>query len=88
MQRSAPVSMEDVAIELPLDWVARIQKLPSQTIVHIPAQFRERMACAMSFGLEQLVGGGMLELGRSKLLLSLIPKGYHKRTELSERLRL
>ena len=73
---------------LPADWIARLDALPSATLVHIPAQFRERMATAMAEGLEDLLQGGQLERGRSKLLLAPPPKGAHRRTELAERLRL
>ena len=65
-----------------------MRALPGQTLLHVPAQFRERAAIAMASSLEQLVDGSLLELGRSKLLFSVPPKGVHQRTELGERFRL
>ena len=72
---------------LPRDWDARIDALPSNTLVHIPAQFRERLAIATAEGLEDLLCGGRLERGRAKLLLSPPQRGIHRNTELAERFR-
>ena len=60
--------------------------LPSVSVVHIPSSLRERFALAMAQGLEDLLAGGSLERGRTKLLLALPPKGLHLRSELETRL--
>ena len=73
---------------LPADWEARIRVLPSQTILHVKAEFRERAAAAMALGFEQTLAGSLLEYGRSKLLFAVPPKGVSLRTELGERFRL
>ena len=91
--RGAPASREQAAETpardaLPEDWDGRLDKLPSATLVHVPAQFRERLAASMSDGLEDLLAGGRLERGRSKLLLAPPPPSVHRRSELSTRFRL
>ena len=72
--------------DLPTDWDRRIDLLPSVSVVHIPSSLRERFALAMAQGLEDLLAGGSLERGRTKLLLALPPKGLHLRSELETRL--
>ena len=74
--------------QLPDRWVERVSALPSTSIVHIPTGFRERVAVAMCQGLEDLLAGGLLELGRTKLLLSPIPRKVPIRSELDHRLKL
>ena len=91
--RGAPASREQAAETpardaLPEDWDDRLDKLPAATLVHVPAQFRERLAASMSDGLEDLLAGGRLERGRSKLLLAPPPPSVHRRSELSTRFRL
>ena len=73
---------------LPADWETRVRALPGNTLVHVPARFRERFAIAMAQGLEDLALGGLLEFGRSKLLMSSPPPEIPLRAELEERLRL
>ena len=73
---------------MPADWDRRIGALSSSSIVHIPSSLRERFALAMAQGLEDLLAGGSLERGRTKLLLAVPPHGFHLRTELETRLRM
>ena len=74
--------------QLPRDWEAHVQALPGHCILHIPVALRERVAVAMCQELEDLLGGGLLELGRSKLLLSVPPRKVNLCHELELRLRL
>ena len=87
-REAKPGGMEAAAPGLPLRWVDRISALSGASIVHIPAQFRERIAVAMCQGLEDLLAGGLLEMGRTKLLLAPIPRKFSVRTELNVRLQL
>ena len=76
----------------PEDWIERLDKLPCQTLVHVPVHFRARLAGIMTACLANLARGdehaSMLERGRSKLLYGVPPKGYSLRTELGKRLTL
>ena len=66
--------------------------MPPTTIIHIPIQFRTKLcAIAASTSTDMIEGslrGALLEEGRSKLLLSPVPKGGSIRTELSRRISL
>ena len=75
-------------MQLPARWTERIQKLPGATVVHVPARLRDRFAIAMAQGVEDLLEGGLLELGRSKLLMAPPPPQLRFRDELEVRLRL
>ena len=74
---------------LPEDWVDRLERLPSDTVPHVPGALRDSMAAAMAQALEAMVEDGpdaALERGRAKLLLSPPPKQLHIRSELQRRL--
>ena len=73
---------------LPQNWQARVQGLPCSTIVHTPSRLRERAATAMAQGLEDLLTGGLLELGRARLLYAAVPAGLHRNAELELRFSL
>ena len=80
-----------VVAELPEDWVARLERLPSDTVPHIPGALRDAMAAAMAQSFEAMVDDGpdaALEQGRAKLLLSPPPRQLHIRSELQRRLTL
>ena len=68
-----------------------MRALPSSTTPHVPAAARHGFATAMAQALEALAEGGtdqLLELGRTKLLMSPTPRGLDFRTELGHRLGL
>lgn len=71
--------------------VSAEENLPSASMVHMPMQFRGRMAGIMAATLGEMVGGcaraSDLERARCKLLLGPIPKHRTTRTELRDRLR-
>ncbi len=77
---------------LPADFAERIRALPSSTIVHIPLRFRETLCVITAHCLNAMcagdASGSLLEESRSKLLLSMIPKGSNIRVELNNRLLL
>ena len=68
----------DTPGNLPDDFLPRVRNLLASTIVHIPIQFRAKLCEITASTLHDLVEGlqrgGMLEEGRSKLLLFPIPR--------------
>ena len=84
-----PAEAEIPVGDLPDDFLERIRRLSSQTIVHIPVSFRSRAAKAMAATLlgvaRGCARGNMLEQGRSKLLYGPVPRGFNTRTEMATR---
>ena len=87
-REARPGGAAEAAPPLPAQWEERVKALPGTTIVHVPAGFRERFAIAMAQGIEDLFAGGLLELGRSKLLMAPPPPQLRFRDELEKRLQL
>ena len=65
----------------------RVQLLASNIEVHIPVALRGRHAAILAGLLTKMANGNVdacfLEEIRSKLLLSIVPKGRNRRVELS-----
>ena len=74
------------------DFLARVRRLPSATLLHIPIDQRERHALILAGLLDRMSEGDadacMLEEARSKLLLGPIARGSNLRVELAKRLRI
>ena len=74
------------------DFQARIERLPSSSIVHIPVDQRERHARIVTQLLDGMANGDeaacRLEAARTKLLLAPAPRGANLRVELAKRLQL
>ena len=85
----APASQGERTIApLPEDWEPRVRALPAHTLPHVPACVRLHVCAAMAQSLEAMLADDadrFMELGRSKLLLSVPPKGFHLRAELEKR---
>jgi hypothetical protein len=88
----APPPVPVVEHELPADFLSRVQGLSSQTILHIPRQFRQQLCSITASCVEGCNAGdassAVLEQARSKLLLAHIPKGGSTLLELRTRLEL
>ena len=91
-QASQAAGPDPVDVSLPLDWAARVRKLPSTTMVHVPIAFRVKHTQAwttcMEGVAEGLPGYCMLEEARSKILLGECPKGVYAPRELGARFHL
>ena len=78
--------------EVPHDWAKRVRALPGNTLVHIPASCRIRMATAFTELLDgmarRLPGWSQLGEGFLKLTLAALPDGSHLPKEVAERLGL
>lgn len=74
------------------DFRARVERLPPATIVHIPISLRKRHCRILTRLLRGMADGDeeccLLELARSKLLLSNPPRNMNRRVELARRLQL
>ena len=88
IRERGPGAETSATVPLPHDWCARVEALSSSSIVHTLSHLRERSAIALAQCLEDLVAGGELERGRSKLLFAHIPKGLSRRCELEHRFAL
>ena len=69
--------------DLPPDFLQRGRKLPAQTMLQIPAQFRQAI-CSLTAGLIEGSNAGdesaaVLEQARTKLLLAHLPKAAARR---------
>ena len=78
--------------DLPSDFLARVRLLPAQTMLRIPAQFRETL-CALTAELLEGSNAGdqsmaVLEQARSKLLLGHLPAGCSAPLEMRTRIDL
>ena len=78
--------------DLPPDFLQRVRKLPAQTMLRIPAQFREAI-CSLTAELIEGSNAGdesaaVLEQARTKLLLAHLPKGCSTPLEMRTRLDL
>ena len=81
-----------VAHELPADFLDRVLRLSSQTLLRIPRQFREQLCSFTATCIEGCNAGdassAILEQARSKLLLAHVPKCSSTPLELTARLQL
>ena len=78
--------------DLPPDFLQRVRKLPAQTMLWIPAQFREAI-CSLTAELIEGSNAGdesaaVSEQARTKLLLAHLPKGCSTPLEMRTRLDL
>ena len=79
-------------IVLPQDWVNRLHRLSSNSLIHVPASKRVPMCLITRQCWNRLADGcavfSRLEQGRSKLLLAPIPEGLEPAHEVGQRIDL